>query len=68
VKARELRKLLKGLGCVEVRQNGSHLLIKCGDRCITTIPVHAGEDIKTGTLKAIEKQLEACLGKGWLGR
>lgn len=28
--------------------------------------MHAGDDIKAGTLRAIEKQLEPCLGRGWL--
>lgn len=32
----------------------------------TTVPQHAGSDIPTGTLKAIEKDLEPAFGKGWL--
>lgn len=68
MKAKELRRILADHGCVEVRQKGSHLLVKCGDKCITTIPVHPGEDIKPGTLRAIERSLEPCLGKGWLRR
>lgn len=63
--SRELRKLLKSKGCVEVRQTGSHLRIVCG-KCKTTIPVHKGEDLGRGLLKAIEKQLAPCLGDGWL--
>ena len=39
--------------------------MKCG-KCSTTVPVHAGEDIKKGTLRGIERDLEPCLGKGWL--
>jgi predicted RNA binding protein YcfA (HicA-like mRNA interferase family) len=31
----------------------------------TTVPQHAG-DIPTGTLRAIERDLEPVLGKGWL--
>lgn len=65
MKARELRKILKGFGCVEVTQKGSHLKIRCGN-CTTIVPVHAGEDLAPGTLRSIEKQLEPCLGKGWL--
>jgi len=42
--AKDLRRVLRSFGCVEVRQRGSHLRIECG-RCITTLPVHAGEDI-----------------------
>ena len=64
--ARELRRLLRQRGCVEVRQVGSHLTIRC-DVCVTTIAVHTG-DIPTGTLHKIERDLEPCLGKGWLLR
>lgn len=64
MKARELRKRLRQLGCVEVRQKGSHLLVRCGS-CTSVVPVHQGEDIRPGTLRAIEGQLEPCLGKGW---
>jgi predicted RNA binding protein YcfA (HicA-like mRNA interferase family) len=67
MKSRELRRILKSFGCVEVRQRGSHLVIRCS-KCTTVVPVHAGEDLKPSTLRSIEKQLEACLGKGWLGR
>jgi predicted RNA binding protein YcfA (HicA-like mRNA interferase family) len=65
MKAKDLLKLLKGLGCLEVRQNGSHVRVRCG-QCFTTVPVHAGEDLGVGLLNAIEKDLEPCLGKGWL--
>lgn len=64
VTARALRKALRGLGCVEVRQAGSHLTVRCGE-CLTTIAVHGG-DIPTGTLHKIIRDLEPCLGKGWL--
>ncbi len=66
MKSRELRQRLRALGCVEVRQNGSHLIIRCCEDCTTIVPVHPGTDIKTGTLRGIERQLEPCLGKGWL--
>lgn len=59
-----LRRLRK-LGCVEVRRKGSHVRVECG-RCATTVPVHAGKDLPPGTLRAIERDLEPCLGKGWL--
>lgn len=68
VTSRELRKILKGFGCVEVRQAGSHLVVRCGNGCQTVIPIHPGEDVAKGTLKNIERALEPCLGKGWLGR
>ena len=63
--AKDLRRILRSFGCVEIRQRGSHLRIECG-RCITTVPVHAGEDTGPGLLRRIELYLEPCLGKGWL--
>jgi predicted RNA binding protein YcfA (HicA-like mRNA interferase family) len=65
--SRALLRILKALGCVEVRQKGSHLFVRCGT-CTTVVPVHPGEDIAPGTLRAIERQLQPCLGKGWLKR
>ena len=65
--ARELLRLLKRLGCTVTPGKGSHMKVQCGT-CKTSIPAHAGEDIKLGTLRAIEKHLEPCLGKGWLAR
>jgi predicted RNA binding protein YcfA (HicA-like mRNA interferase family) len=67
VRAKELLRLLRPFGCVEIRQRGSHVRVQCG-RCFTTVPVHAGEDIGPGLLRAIERDLEPCLGKGWLQR
>jgi predicted RNA binding protein YcfA (HicA-like mRNA interferase family) len=61
---RELRKLLRLFDCVEIRQKSSHLIVRCG-KCQATVPVHKGEDIDVGTLRAIGRQLEPCLGKGW---
>lgn len=63
--SRELRRILKAAGCVEVRQKGSHLRVECGT-CRTTVPVHPGESIAPGTLRAIAKDLTPCLGTGWL--
>jgi predicted RNA binding protein YcfA (HicA-like mRNA interferase family) len=59
-----LRLLLK-LGGDVVRQKGSHARIRCG-KCVTTVPLHSGEDLGAGLLRAIERDLEPCLGKGWL--
>jgi predicted RNA binding protein YcfA (HicA-like mRNA interferase family) len=63
--AKDLRRSLRSLGCLETRKSGSHLRVECG-RCVTTVPVHAGEDVGPGLLRRIERDLEACLGKGWL--
>jgi predicted RNA binding protein YcfA (HicA-like mRNA interferase family) len=50
---------------VELRQKGSHLRVQCG-KCFTTVPVRAGEELGKGLLREIERDLEPCLGKGWL--
>jgi predicted RNA binding protein YcfA (HicA-like mRNA interferase family) len=63
---KNLLKLLRKMGCVELRQRGSHVMVKCG-KCQTVVPIHAGEDLGPGLLRAIERDLELCLGKGWLG-
>lgn len=64
---RQLRKILRSFGCVEVRQAGSHVVVRCG-QCQTTITVHKGEDFDRGLLRRIERDLEPCLGKGWMKR
>jgi predicted RNA binding protein YcfA (HicA-like mRNA interferase family) len=63
----DMLRILRGLGCVEVRRRGSHVRVRCG-HCLTTVPVHAGEGLGPGLLRAIERDLEPCLGKGWLSR
>jgi predicted RNA binding protein YcfA (HicA-like mRNA interferase family) len=62
-----LLKLLLSSGCEVLRQKGSHVRIRCG-QCSTTVPIHAGEDLGPGLLRAIERDLEPCLGRGWLKR
>ncbi|TAK20829.1 MAG: type II toxin-antitoxin system HicA family toxin [Chloroflexota bacterium] len=53
--------MLQARGCVVVRQHGSHVRVRCGE-CSTTVPVHAGRGIPPGTLRAIERDCEPCLG------
>ena len=73
VKAREVNRRIERLGGVIVRQVGSHrrYVVAFTDaneaeaKVSTTVPQHAG-DIPAGTLRAIERDLEAALGKGWL--
>ena len=67
MRANELLRLLRKLGCSEVRQKGSHVRVEYG-RCATTVPVHQGEDLGAGLLRKIERDLEPCLGKGWMKR
>ncbi len=63
---KDLLRVLRKHGCVELRQKGSHVMVQCGG-CQTVVPVHAGEDLGPGLLRAIERDLEPCLGTAWLG-
>lgn len=65
--ARRLLRVLKALGCVEVRQKGSHIRVRCG-KCSTTVPVHRGEDVGTGLLRKIVRDVSPCLGEAWLSK
>jgi predicted RNA binding protein YcfA (HicA-like mRNA interferase family) len=58
-------RILRALGAEERAGKGSHVRFTIGP-CSTTVPNHQGEDIKKGTLAAIEANLEPCLGRGWL--
>ena len=62
---REVLRVMQARGCVVVRQRGSHVRVRCG-RCETTVPMHAGRDLAPGTLRAIERDCEPCLGPRWL--
>jgi len=62
----EVIRAIEGLGGERVRQKGSHVRMRVGN-CLTTVPVHA-RDLPMGLLRGIERDLEPCLGKGWLHR
>jgi predicted RNA binding protein YcfA (HicA-like mRNA interferase family) len=69
VTGKALLRLLKSHGCRVVRHKGSHVRVDSPDgACHTTVPVHAGEDLGAGLLRQIERDMERCLGKGWLTR
>ena len=63
---RAVLRIVERLGCARLRRRGSHVIVRCPGGCQTVVPVHAGEDIPAGILRAIERSLEPCLGKGWL--
>jgi len=75
VKAREVNRWIERLGGQMVRQVGSHrrYAVTYSDpagaeaTAFTTVAQHPG-DIPTGTLRAIERDLEVAFGKGWLHR
>jgi len=64
MRSSEVIKVIERLGGERVRQKGSHVRMRVGD-CYTTVPVHT-RDVPKGLLRAIERDLEACLGEGWL--
>ncbi len=73
MRAREVNRRIERLGGVLVRQVGSHrrYVVTYTDAAgveataATTVAQHTG-DIPAGTLRAIERDLEPALGKGWL--
>ncbi len=65
MRSRELIRILRALGAEERTGKGSHIRFRVGT-CFTVVPNHRGEDLKEGTVRGIEADLEPCLGKGWL--
>ncbi len=71
--AREVIRLIERKGGVLLRQRGSHrryearVTLADGTEVTarTTVAQHAG-DVRPGTLRAIERDLEPVFGKGWL--
>jgi len=59
---RDVLRRIRQEGGAVVRQRGSHVRVQLG-KCSTTVPVHAGEDLPQGTLRAIERVL-AVHGEG----
>lgn len=52
------------VGAELVSVKGSHHKVRVGS-CSTIVPMHT-YDLPAGTMRAIERDLEPCLGKGWL--
>ncbi|MBI2395757.1 MAG: type II toxin-antitoxin system HicA family toxin [Deltaproteobacteria bacterium] len=66
--AREVVRRLVDLDCAERAGKGSHrVFVSSQGRCRTVVPMHRG-DIPNGTVRAIQRQMEHCLGKDWLLR
>lgn len=57
LKARDLIRVLRKLGFVEVRQKGSHICFKHLDGRFTLVPRHGGEDIGRGLLRQILREI-----------
>lgn len=71
MRAREVNRRIERLGGVHVRTTGSHRWYRAttgeGRTIGTAVPQHPG-DVRPGTLRKIEKELEPAFGKGWLTR
>ena len=58
LKSKELIKILNRMKFYKHHQVGSHAQFKHSDKRRTTIPIHSGKDISTGTLKAILRDIK----------
>jgi predicted RNA binding protein YcfA (HicA-like mRNA interferase family) len=58
LKGKELISILQRLGFVITRIKGSHHFLKHPDGRCTTVPVHSGEEIGTGLLSKILRDVE----------
>ena len=61
LKGREIVRTLERLGFRTVRTRGSHVFLKHQDGRVTTVPVHSGEIIGPGLLRAILRDIEMTL-------
>jgi len=57
LRAREVSRILEGLGFQEVRQRGSHKQYRHPDGRGTTVPFHPGRDISPILLRQIVKDI-----------
>jgi hypothetical protein len=48
------------------RKPSSHRRWEYNGHCKTTVPVHPGEVLGIGLMNKIERDMEHCLGEGWL--
>lgn len=58
LKARDIIRVLNGLGFSALRQKGSHIMFGHPDGRFTLVPNHGGEDIGRGLLRKILREIE----------
>jgi predicted RNA binding protein YcfA (HicA-like mRNA interferase family) len=58
LKGKELVRALERAGFVVERTRGSHLFLRHPDGRTTTVPIHSGETIGPGLLRAILRDVE----------
>ena len=56
--ATQMAKLLRHLGFVLIRQKGSHAYFRHVDGRATVVPMHRGEDLGRGLIRAILRDIE----------
>lgn len=58
LKGKEVVRILEKLGFRTLRTRGSHVFLRHSDGRVTTVPVHSGEVIGPGLLRAILRDIE----------
>ncbi len=58
LKGKEVIRILQRAGFQTVRTKGSHTFLKHPDGRVTVVPVHSGETIGPGLLRAILRDVE----------
>jgi predicted RNA binding protein YcfA (HicA-like mRNA interferase family) len=58
LKGKEVVRALERSGFAVLRVRGSHVFLKHDDGRVTTVPVHSGETIGPGLLRAILRDIE----------
>ena len=61
LKGKEVVRILERLDFEIARTRGSHVFMKHPDGRVTTVPVHAGETLGPGLLRAILRDIEMSL-------
>ncbi len=58
VSATQMSKILRHLGFSFVRQKGSHAYFRHPDGRATVVPIHKGEDLGRGLIRAILRDID----------
>ncbi|HTS34101.1 MAG TPA: type II toxin-antitoxin system HicA family toxin [Candidatus Solibacter sp.] len=58
LKGKELIRILEKFGFQVARSRGSHFVLRHSDGRVTTVPVHSGEVLGPGLLRAILRDVE----------
>ena len=58
VSAAQMSKILRHLGFSFIRQKGSHAYFRHPDSRATVVPIHKGEDLGRGLIRAILRDID----------